>query len=170
MRTIKFSLPILIFLFGCGDKATEPEELGSKLAFDPLTLSIPVGQIGYLKLKLENINEMIFGVSMRIAYNNIIEFDNSTGFRNGPFFGEEAITFIREESSVIFLTLTLQQGQNKINGSGVIGEIPFVGKVVGSTIIYLMPTEVNFYDSDGNIVIVPKLEIQPGTVHVVSSE
>ena len=88
---------------------------------------------------------------MRIVYDSsIVSFSDSTGFSVGDFFGSEFISFVKEE----------------VSGSGDLGVLTFGGKSPGSSTVDVIPSELHFYDSDGNEVIIPDLEIENAIIAV----
>ena len=168
MRYFKFIILLTILFAGCGDDTTKPEETVPTFALTPDALSIIVGQEGDLALQIKDFDVSIFGISMRVAYDSSnVSFSKSTGFAAGDFFGSDIIAFVQEESSLIFLTVTLQQGQQEVSGTGDLGEITFTGKSPGSGTVEIISSELIFYDSDGNEVIVQGLEIEFATVTVL---
>ena len=53
-----------------------------------------------------------------------------------------------------------------MSGSGDLGVLTFTGKSPGSSTLEIIPSELYFYDSEGNEVIVPDLEIEAATIIV----
>lgn len=105
--------------------------------------------------------------SLRVAYDAaVVSFNESTGFAVGDFFGTDIVTFVKDESSMIHLTITMTQGQNAVVGSGDLGLLTFTGKSPGSTDMELLPSELHFYDSQGTGVTVTDLEIESATISV----
>ena len=165
MRFLKLIILLIILFVGCG---TEPEETVPTIALTPDALSIIVGQEGDLALQIKDFDVSIFGISMRVAYDSSnVSFSKSTGFAAGDFFGSDIIAFVQEESSLIFLTVTLQQGQQEVSGTGDLGKLTFIGKSPGSSTVEIISSELNFYDSDGNGVAISGLEIEIATVTVL---
>ena len=165
MRFLKLIILLIILFVGCG---TEPEETVPTIALTPDALSIIVGQEGDLALQIKDFDVSIFGISMRVAYDSSnVSFSKSTGFAAGDFFGSDIIAFVQEESSLIFLTVTLQQGQQEVSGTGDLGKLTFIGKSPGSGTVEIISSELNFYDSDGNKVTISGLEIEIATVTVL---
>ena len=165
MRFLKLIILLIILFVGCG---TEPEETVPTIALTPDALSIIVGQEGDLALQIKDFDVSIFGISMRVAYDSSnVSFSKSTGFAAGDFFGSDIIAFVQEESSLIFLTVTLQQGQQEVSGTGDLGKLTFIGKSPGSGTVEIISSELIFFDSDGNQIIIPGLEIEIATVTVL---
>ncbi len=167
MRYFTF-FPILLILFmSCEKESTEPEETIPTTAFSPNNVSVGVVAEGELTLQVKDFEVSIFGISMRIAYDStIVTFTDSTGFTVGGFFGTDIVTFVRDDSSRIHLTITLTQGQGEVIGSGDLAVLTFTGKSPGSSTLEIVPSELYFYDSEGNEVIVPDLEIEAATIIV----
>ena len=167
MRYTEFILLLSILLAGCGKESTEPEEPIFTIVLTPSVGSISVGQAGNVTLRVEDLDVQIFGVSMRIGYDStVISFAGSTGFSAGDFFGEKIVVFVRNESSVIHVTLTLTQGQETVVGSGELGEFTFKGVSPGSSRVEIIPSELHFYDSGGSDVLIDSLVIENANVIV----
>lgn len=159
-------LTILLFiiLFMSCEKESKPDPT---ILFQPETLTLTTGQSGELSIKIEDLRERIFGVTMRIMYDpHIVSFSDSTGFAIGDFFGDDIVTFINEEDSVIHIAFTLTQGQSEERGSGYLGDLTFTGNSPGSSSIEIVPTELVFYDSEGNDVVISDLEIEAAEIIV----
>ena len=167
MKYLKFIIPSIVLFFGCGKGTQEPEETVPTLALIPDALSIIVGQEGDLTLQIKDFDVSIFGISMRIAYDSSnVSFSDSTGFAAGDFFGSDIVAFVEEDSALIYLTVTLQQGQQEVSGTGDLAVMTFVGESQGNSKVEIISSELNFYDSDGNGVTVSDLEIEFATVTV----
>lgn len=159
-------LTILLFIipFISCEKESKPDPI---ILFRPGTLTLHTGQSGELSIKIEDLREHIFGVTMRIVYDpNIVSFSDSTGFESGDFFGNEIVSFVEKGDSVIHIALTLTQGQSEERGSGYLGDLTFTGNSPGSSTIEILPTELVFYDSEGNDVVIPDLEIEAAEITV----
>ena len=166
MKYFKFIFLSLVILTSCGKEPSrsKPEPT---LSFSPETLSINSGQQGEFTIQIEDLDSPVFGISMRIAYDSsIVSFSDSTGFFLGDFFGTDVVAFVREEVSIIHLTVTLTQSQEEVSGSGGLGVLTFVGKSSGTSTVDITSSELYFYDSDGNEVIVPDLEIENAIIVV----
>ena len=168
MRYHKLIILSIVLILSCGDETTNPEETVPTLALDPDALSIDVGQEGGLTIQIEDFDVSIFGFSMRIAYDSTnVSFKKSAVFAEGDFFGSDIVAFVEEESALIYLTITLHQGQQEVSGSGDLGELMFVGKSSGSGTVEIISSELIFYDSAGNEVTISGLEIVNATVTVL---
>lgn len=168
MRYLKFIIPSIVLLLGCGDGLQEPEETMPTLALSPDTLSIMLGQEGDLTIQIEDFDVSIFGISMRIAYDSSnVSFNKSDGFAAGDFFGTGIISFIEEESALIYLTITLQKGEQEISGTGELGTLTFIGKSAGTDTVEIISSELLFYDSDGNEVNISGLEVKNAALTVL---
>ena len=168
MRYLKFIIPSIVLLLGCGDGLQEPEETMPTLALSPDTLSIMLGQEGDLTIQIEDFDVSIFGISMRIAYDSSnVSFNKSAGFASGDFFGSNIVAFVEDEPPLIYLTVTLQQGQQDVSGTGDLGKLTFIGKSPGSGTVVIISFKLNFYDSDGNGVTISGLEIENAKITVL---
>ena len=168
MRFLTFIITKIVLFIGCSDNSQEPEVTVPTLTLIPDTLSIILGQEGDLTIQIKDFDVSIFGISMRIAYDSSsVSFSKSTGFAPDDFFGSDIVAFVQEESSLIFLTVILKQGQQEVSGTGRLRKLTFIGKSLGSGTIEIISSELIFFDSDGNEVIIPGLEIEIATVTVL---
>jgi hypothetical protein len=165
MKRIIFIL-VMILLFYC-EKSTEPKQNNPKLYLSPDDVTISVGAQSTIDLIIQDCPESFFGLSLQIEYNNsIVSFDDSLGLSTGDFFDSNAIVFVKENSNKIHLTITQIQGQNQVNGSGIVCTITFTGLLVGSSSIQLMENEIHFYNSVGNEIEIPRLMYQHSKINV----
>ena len=66
-----------------------------------INLDINFEPVGELILQIGNLNNPIYGISLRIAYDSTyVLFTGATEYENGYFFGSEAVTFVNDVSSV----------------------------------------------------------------------
>lgn len=168
MKYLRFIIPSIFLFTGCG---TEPEEAAltlHTLSLSPDSLTIEVGENGDLTLQIEDFDVSIFGISMRIAYDSSnVSFNKSAGFASGDFFGSNIVAFVEDEPPLIYLTVTLQQGQQDVSGTGDLGKLTFIGKSPGSGTVVIISFKLNFYDSDGNGVTISGLEIENAKITVL---
>ena len=147
---------MLVFLIvGCDEETNSHDPV---LRFIPDNLSIGLEQEGVLTLNIEDLGKSIFGISMQIIFNSeIISFSDSIGFIPGDFFGTEKITFVHEESATIHLTIALKQGSSEVQGSGDIGTLTFIGRALGTSSVDVIPSDIHFYNSDGELTNIENL-------------
>ena len=133
------------------------EVLISVLSLTPESLSIDIGSVGELTLNIEDLEDAIFGISLRIAYDSTgVSFAGSTEFGEGYFFGSEAVTFVKDTSSTIHIATTLTSGEG-VFGSGILYTLEFEGKSEGSHLVEILSNFLFFYDSSGSKVTIPNL-------------
>lgn len=162
-------IPLLVvFLFGCSEKSTEPKSSsGVVVSFSADSVQIEVGEETYIRLKLNLSNLSIFGISMRMDYNpDIVSFDDLTDFVVGDYFGTEIVSFVKSEENSIHLSISLTQGEDKVGGSGDLGILMFTGLSQGVSDIEIVPSELNFFDSDGSNITIPSLVIDNAVISV----
>jgi len=165
MRIIIFSLCIIFFI--CCEESTKPEESSTKMSFSPANISLAVGEDSNIKLNIENCTKSIFGMSIRIEYDNsVVSFSHSDGLILGDFLGQNAIIFTKDHNSVIHMTLSLTQGQTEVSGSGVLDILTFTGKTTGNCILQIFSEDLHFFDSEGNLVFLESIELETSTITV----
>lgn len=109
---------------------------------------LSVGDSSVVSINLERFPE-IFAISLQISYNDsLLLIDQSMGFNSGTFFGENNIVFSNIQSSTIYLTNSLTQGQETVSGFGNLGSLTFNAQSVGQDTLEIV--DYHFYDSDGN--------------------
>jgi hypothetical protein len=162
---------MILLSLGCGKKTTGGDEQQTpQLYFSPVNASVVVGQDTSISLMVKDISPAIFGISMEISFDStIVSFSDSLGFEVGTMFGTDAIQFVRQENSIIHLSITEIQGQNSVSGSGTIGTLKFGGHSVGSSEILVVPDKLHFYDSNGREITISECEIGDATVQCISS-
>jgi len=104
---------------------------------------------------------------MQIKFNhNILWFDENSGFSTGDLFGSSAVTFIKYHENKIYLTVSLLQGTQPLEGSGTLGTFIFGGRAAGSSFVEAVAAELLFYDESGNFVDVPNLSLVSSIINV----
>ena len=155
-----------ILLTGCEDKSVGPDSV-MRIFFTTGNARIAVDEKTDLTLKIENLPESIFGMSLRLSYDKtIISFTDSTGIENGGLFGPDAIIFIRNNDSTIYTTFTQIKGQDKVNGSGDVCILSFKGEAPGNSEIRVLENELILYDFDGTLIEITEKEIQSALIEV----
>jgi hypothetical protein len=170
MRTLlilcALSLPLLT---GCkNENATEPlQNSGKVLSFSPDDVSLSIGDQISLQLIARNLSDSIFAISAQISYNDLVlSFSGMTETATGDFFGSDAIQFTQDTLSVLHLSISRIQGQPEVSGSGTICTLRFTGKTSGSSLIELLPDQLEFYNDEGHRIEMPELEKVPAAIHV----
>jgi hypothetical protein len=169
---MKYYIYILLFivvLFGCSEKSTEPKSssASASISFSADTLVVGIGEEADMQLQLSFSGRSIFGISMRIDYRpNIVTFNDSTDFEVGDYFGTEIVSFVQSEENSIHLSISLIQGENPVNGSDDLGTLTFTGLSQGVSDIEIIPSELFFYNSDGNIITITDQNIDNAVISV----
>ncbi|HBC46727.1 MAG TPA: hypothetical protein DEO84_06635 [candidate division Zixibacteria bacterium] len=160
-------LIVMIAVMGCGKKSTKPTPEIPKLIMTVDYSNIGVGQSSILTITLENIGDPIFAISLQLTYDHsILSFSDSLDFEAGDFLGSNVIAFVREESSIIHLSITKLQGQSGASGSGIICLLHFNGAVGGISDLNIARDNLRFYDSSGELIDMPNLEIGSAQIQV----
>ncbi len=134
----------------------------------PISQSIMVGESAVVTIEIDELSDPIFAISMEINYQtSILAFDDSSGFVVGDFFGADHIVFITEESSIIYLTITLLQGEELIHGSGSIGNFTFTGLAVGTSNIQIPIDRLHFFNDSGNEIFPNDLVLEPALINII---
>ncbi len=158
---------LILTIMGCSKKSTEPTPPNPQLYFAPSTIGIPSGYSGQVRLRIDNFSQLIFAASFRIDFNDSkISVADSLATDIESIFGENSISFIRIDSSVIRLSLTRIQGDSAFCGSGTICGLNLTGIGAGVCSLVIRPAETYFYDIDGNSVTINDLTISPAVVTV----
>jgi hypothetical protein len=168
MRINRLTIAILILLtVSCSKKSTEQTQPNPILSFGPANLGMAVGNSADIIFRIDNLTQPIFAASFQIRFNNsIISISDSLISDLDDIFGENAIQFIRIDSSIIRLSLTRIQGEQEITGSGIICGFRLTGSTAGICSLTVLPDESSFYNSDGDDVVLDSLEYSPGIITV----
>jgi len=167
IRYIIFSLYlVVILLISCDKNSTEPDESIPKIYFTPDNVSLAVGEEVTISLRVENLPP-IFGMSLRIIYDDaVVSFSDSLGVERGDFFGQDAIMFVRDNNSVIHLSVTQIQGEGEVDGSGVVGTFTFTGLAAGNCEVRVLEDELEVYDCEGNGIELLVIDVCMGAICV----
>jgi len=161
-------LCILLLFMGCEELT---DELDDSLAFklEPAFQTISMNNEASISLDIQNLSQPIFAVSMQINYSSsVLSFNDSTGFGVGEFFGNQNVIFVQEENSIINIALSIQQGNNEVDGSGTIGILTFKGNSTGTSEIEISLSELHFFDSTGNEISIGDFELVSAMITVTS--
>ena len=120
---MKHYLPIvLILIFSCD----EPLQSDPSLILSSQSIAITTNDTLDVSLNLNDNIVSIFGIYVKIDYDlSLLSFSDTAGFVAGNYFGENIITFVKEENGSIFLTITLTQGVENKFGTGLLGSLIF---------------------------------------------
>jgi hypothetical protein len=158
---------IALSIQGCGKNSSEPTPVVSKLILTTDNSNINTGQSSILTMKLENITEPIFALSLRLTYDNsIISFSDSSGFEAGQYLGSDILSFVRVNNSTIHLSISKLQGQNGSSGSGIVCLLHFYGISSGTSDLQIAIENLHFYDSEGALLDLSNLEIGSARIQV----
>ena len=147
------------------------EESDDSLAFklDPEFQTISINNEASISLDVQNLSQPIFAISMQVNYSSsILSFNDLTGFSVGGFFGSQNVVFVEEENSIIYIAMSIQQGNSEVDGSGTIVTLTFKGSSTGTSEIELSLSDLHFFDSGGNEISVGDFEIVPAMITVTS--
>ena len=147
------------------------EESYDSLAFklDPEFQTISINNEASISLDVQNLSQPIFAMSMQVNYSSsVLSFNDLTGFSDGGFFGNQNVVFVNEDNSIIYIAMSIQQGNSEIDGSGTICTLTFKGNATGSSEIYISLSDLHFFDSDGNEISVGEFEIETAMITVTS--
>ena len=132
----------------------------------PHDTTIGVNETVDVEMDFKGLSDSIFAISMQVIYDNsILSFDDSTGYNLGDFF-DDVISFINEDSSSIYFSITLMQGATMVDGSGKIISFEFQGIAPGSSEIEVLSSDTQFYDAQGNEVSISNLEFSSSEINV----
>ncbi len=162
-----FGLLLALLLVSCESSTTPLVVSNPKLSFTPSASTITVGEEISISLEIENLPQAVFGMSFHISYDdNVISFADSVGMENGDFFSQEAISFVNGSNSIIRVSFTQIRGQEAVSGSGLIAIFTFTGISHGTGNIIVSRDQLHFYDSEGNVILIPNIELNTVTITV----
>lgn len=157
-----FIIPlILMVMLGCEqNSATSSEkELGLKLEVQQI--SVITGDNIYLEILLEQCPEPLFGLCFQLDYTEeLLSNDTFTVEINGNIFSENCMIFTQEESGIIHTSISLQQGDEPVNSTGLLCEIEFVSQSAGTAQFDIIPDSIIAYNESGNVIDCEILETE----------
>ena len=173
MKYIKMIILFTVLIYACSDNSTNPGKIIPSISFSPESVQINSEQITQFKIKIDVSKYAVFAVSLRICYNSgtdinsdILSFDEAIGFSAGDFFGDNAVVFVKADTNIIYLSISLTKGQELEQSSGELGTITFTGQTPGIGNIEIDPVEFYLYDSDGGVVTIPDFKIKSAVIEV----
>ena len=157
---------IFLLVMSCED-LKEDGTLAFKL--EPAFQTMPINNEASLSINVQNLSQPIFAISMQVNYSSsVLSFNDLTGFSDGGFFGNQNVVFVNEDNSIIYIAMSIQQGNSEIDGSGTICTLTFKGNATGSSEIDISLSDLHFFDSDGNEISVGEFEIETAMITVTS--
>jgi hypothetical protein len=165
---IFFFIQVIIFV-GCEDKSGNVEDNIIRLDFTPSEAVIAVGEDASIELKVNDIDQPFFALSMRIEYDSsVVAFLEADFDDDSSIFSPNAITFVQNAGSIIHLSLTQIQGQPSVSASGNLATFTFKGLSPDSCSINILPDDLHFYDSSGAEIEVFQPEISNALIIVTN--
>ena len=162
-------LSIYLLMFSCEELTDDGLDGPTEFKLDPEFQTIAVNNEAILSLNVQNLSQPIFAVSMQVNYNSsILSFNDLTGFSVEEFFSSQNVVFIKEENSIINIGVSIQQGNNEVDGSGTIGTLTFKGSSTGTSEIEILLSDLHFFDSEGNEISIGAFEMIPAMITVTS--
>jgi hypothetical protein len=155
-------------LDSCGVCDDNPEnDCLANMHFSPVYQSIGINENASLEMVINGLSEPIFAMSMQISYNSsILSFNDSTGFSVGEFFGDQNIVFVNVDNSIIYISMSIQQGNSAVDGAGTISTLTFKGSSSGTSEIEISLSDLHFFDSGGNEISTENFETVPAMITV----
>jgi hypothetical protein len=162
----------IILIAGCSDNSTgDDNNTSPQLYFSPESSTVVIGNQIDLSLKIKNLTPSIFAVSVQLHHNNsVFSFSDNIDSGSDDIFGDDALRFAQHDDSTIYLSVTRTQGQSQVEGSGTIGILELEGNSIGLDSIYIIPGQLYFYDSTGNIVTVSNIILNDAALECAASQ
>lgn len=168
MKYIVLLLAIfLLLVFGCGsDGGTTPEDTTPRVSFSPSSITINSSESATVAVNLANLPHGIFALAAQIEFNTLFIGISEESFHAGSYFAESALTLAEIHDSIFSLAVTNTRGSGLGGSDGTIFEFQIHAIAPGSSPMSLLPSSLQLYDEDGNLIGIPGLEFENATVTV----
>lgn len=153
-KTISF-ITLLFILTGC---EIEEIDLIPTISLSSSTSSISIDEVTKLSLEITDLETEIFGIGLRISFNeNIVEIDSISGISKGDFLGSNTISLSKINNNVLHFSAIVTEDAT-LSGSGTLFEFDIKGISAGTSVFTIINDGIFFIDKDGNEVIIQNLE------------
>jgi len=164
---MKYLSFIFLVIFLSCESSTEPDPAASKLYISAANTTMAVGEQNTISLKVQNLSESIFAISLKIEFDNtVLEYSNPPVISSGDFFTQSAISFAQQNNAQIHMSVSQIKGQEQVSGSGTICTFNMDAESTGSSILKIVNNEIHFYDSSGEEISVSDLKYEATTINV----
>ena len=122
--------------------------------------TIGVGEESILSIILDDIDDSVFALSLRIGYDPaVVVVDEDTGFLIGDFMSADALALFQIQGRVLYLSLTDIGGTSKALKSGSIGTVTVEGMNADQCDFTIAVEDFRFIDAAGGDVLVTDLQV-----------
>jgi len=144
---------IALVLVSCADDAETSAEYDMILTAKFQQISADVGDDVQLEILIDESTQSVFGICLQLQYDeDYLIYDEQSGMTTGDIFGENYLSFTQSENGIVHVSITLQQGEDALAGTGILCTLPFNCLMAGNTDISIISDNISVYDLDGNII------------------
>lgn len=156
-------IPLLVLgLVGC-DLVSGPEGNNPSLSLEADNMTVSQGSSVVLTANITDFDPTFFALSMRIAMdqNSLLVDEEQTGWK-GDIWSSSAIGLLKVESNVVHISVTQLAGGDDAIAGGSVFTIRCTAVKSGEVAVDLLTSQLTFYDSGGNEIPFPNLQLQGG--------
>lgn len=144
-----------------------PMEAVPRLSLQPEAFTFNRGETGRLAITLEGFGDEIQGLTMEMTFDSrVVTCLDSIEFDTAGFFGASRLTFIRSDSSRVFLALAALRGGTLNPKRTTAATMLWRGKETGECQIEIDHSSLNLYNADADLVTIEGLETKSALVRV----
>ena len=163
----KIVILLLSLIFYTCSTSSDPNDPDPKIYLTPATSELSLSDQSTLSLMIQDNQKPVFGLSLQIEYNNsVLSFSDSTGFATGNYFDQSAVSFVRNEGSIIHLSFSQLRGELSKSGSGTVCSLTFNAIGVGNSNVEIKQNDLRFYDHKGNEITISNLKVGLASINV----
>ncbi len=161
MKNIKVLMILLTAMLvltceNASDPATNPL-IGISVADE----TINTGSIFELTVEITDFPSELFAISGRLSFDeNRISIDDTQTEWIGNIWSQSALGLLEVENGIVYFSVTQVAGSGNADNGGTILTIQVAPEQSGSTSLDLLPSQLTFYDSDGQELNIKNLDIE----------
>ena len=156
------------FLVCSCDEPNGPISLAHpKLSLESEVESVNLDEVFKISIIIDNVDIPVYGAYLKISIDTTkINITENNSFQIGDYWGENPISFDREENGNLHITMVKTHFIEGPVSTGILGELNFRALASGETELNFFNQECEFYNSLGEIIDIPDLEFENISIRI----
>jgi len=162
MRNFYIWIILTCFLVYSCDEPNGPISLAHpKLSLESEVESVNPDEVFKISIIIDNVDIPVYGAYLKISIDTTkINITENNSFQIGDYWGENSISFVREENGNLDITMVKTYFFEGAVSTGILGELNFKALASGETELNFLNQNCEFYNSLGEIIDIPNLEFE----------
>ena len=162
MRNFYIWIILTCFLVCSCEEPNGPISLAHpKLSLESEVESVNLDEVFKISIIIDNVDIPVYGAYLKISIDTTkINITENNSFQIGDYWGENSISFDREENGNLHITMVKTYFFEGAVSTGILGELNFKALDSGETELNFLNQNCEFYNSLGEIIDIPNLEFE----------